>query len=246
MEEYNKIYPELPKEDSKEAPKEPPKDGNAFRLQQSCRVLENLEKEAKHYASVRKKYKRCYNLLSRTSTLSGTLSFCLSGSGVGTAFSGVGLPLAASLGGLGLICGVLSVITGEAGKNVSRKVTKHEKTVSICESKINSLKDRISKALADDRISNEEFENILAEMSKYHELKKDIRVGFKKNKVKKTADSDELRREIRAEILKKLALEEDRPKIEASCFCFLRRYDSGEVCDSGVEEQRPPPYNPDF
>ena len=178
MEEYNKIYPEL-------LSKEPPKDGNAFRLQQSCRVLENLEKEAKHYASVRKKYKRCYNLLSRISALSGTLSFCLSGSGVGTAFSGVGLPLAASLGGLGLICGVVSVITGEAGKNVSRKVTKHEKTVSVCESKINSLKDRISKALADDRISDEEFENILAEMSKYHELKKDIRVGFKKTRSKK-------------------------------------------------------------
>ena len=218
MEEYNKIYPEL-------LTKEPPKDGNAFRLQQSCRVLENLEKEAKHYASVRKKYKRCYNLLSRTSTLSGTLSFCLSGSGVGTAFSGVGLPLAASLGGLGLICGVLSVITGEAGKNVSRKVTKHEKTVSICESKINTLKDRISKGLADDRISDEEFENILAEMSKYNEMKKDIRVGFK-NKVKKTAEGldavefsarssgevSQLRREIHAEIIKKLALEEDRRK----------------------------------
>ena len=132
---------------------------------------------------------------------------------VGTAFSGVGLPLAASLGGLGLICGVVSVITGEAGKNVSRKVTKHEKTVSVCESKINSLKDRISKALADDRISDEEFENILAEMSKYHEMKKDIRVGLK-NKVKKTADGEvsQLHREIRAEILKKLALEEDRRK----------------------------------
>ena len=50
MEDYKKIYPEL-------LSKEPPKDGNAFRLQQSCRVLENLEKEAKHYASVRKKYK---------------------------------------------------------------------------------------------------------------------------------------------------------------------------------------------
>ena len=121
MEEYNKIYPELSKE--------PPKDGNAFRLQQSCRVLENLEKEAKHYASVRKKYERCYNLLSRISTATGTLSFCLSGSGVGAAFSGVGIPLAASLGGLGLICGVLSVITGEAGKNVSRKVTKISQTL---------------------------------------------------------------------------------------------------------------------
>ena len=93
------------------------------------------------------------------------------------------------------------------------------KNCSVCESKINSLKDRISKALADDRISNEEFENILAEMSKYHELKKDIRVGFK-NKVKKTAEGvarssgevSQLRREIHAEILKKLALEEDRLK----------------------------------
>ena len=233
MEEYNKIYPEL-------LTKEPPKDGNAFRLQQSCRVLENLEKEAKHYSSVRKKYKRCYNLLSRTSTLSGTLSFCLSGSGVGTAFSGVGQPLAASLGGLGLICGVLSVITGEAGKNVSRKVTKHEKTVSICESKINSLKDIISKALADDRISNEEFENILAEMSKYHELKKDIRVGFKKNKVKKTADGEV------SQLRRKTSIRRRPSKIEASCFCFLRRYDSGEVCDSDEISLRPPPYNPDF
>ena len=234
MEDYKKIYPEVPKED-KIYPGAP-KDGNAVRLQQSCRVLENLEKEAKHYASVRKKYKRCYNLLSRISTSTGTLSFCLSGSGVGTAFSGVGIPLAASLGGLGLICGVASVITGEAGKKVSRKVTKHEKTVSVCESKINSLKDRISKALADDRISDEEFENILAEMEKYHEMKKDIRVGLKKNKVKKTADSAELRREIHAEILKKLALEEDRRK----CFCFLRSCDSDEI------SLRPPPYNPDF
>ena len=103
----------------------------------------------------------------------------------------------------------MSVIAGEAGKKVSRKVTKHEKTVSVCESKINSLKDRISKALADDRISVEEFENILTEMEKYHEMKKDIRVGFKKNKVKKTADAGELGRQIHAEMLKKLAFEED-------------------------------------
>ena len=213
MEEYNKIYPEVPKED-KIYP-EALKDGKTFRLQQSCWVLENLEKEAKQYASVRKKYKRCLNVLSRISASTGTLSFCLSGSGVGTAFSGVSIPLAASLGGLGLICGVASVIAGEAGKKVSRKVTKHEKTVSVCESKINSLKDRISKALADDRLSVEEFENILAEMEKYHEMKKDIRRKFQKNKVKKMADAGEvsqLRRQIHAEILKKLAFEEDRRK----------------------------------
>ena len=241
MEDYKKIYPEL----AKEAPKdkiypEAPKDGNAFRLQQSCRVLENLEKEAKHYASVRKKYKRCYNVLSRISTSSGTLSFCLSGSGVGTAFSGVGLPLAASLGGLGLICGVVSVITGEVGKKVSRKVTKHEKTVTVCESKINSLKDRISKALADDRISDEEFNNILAEMEKYHEMKKDIRVGFKKKQGQKNEGFRRITPRDSCGNTQKTSLRRRPSKIEASCFCFLR---SG---DSGVEEQRPPPYNPDF
>ena len=64
-------------------------------------------------------------------------------------------------------------------------MTKHEKTVSVCESKINSLKERISKALADDMLSDEEFNNILAEMDKYHEMKKDIRHKFQKNKVKK-------------------------------------------------------------
>ena len=248
MEDYKKIYPEVPKED-KIYP-EAPKDGNAFRLQQSCRVLENLEKEAKHYASVRKKYKRCYNLLSRISTSTGTLSFCLSGFGVGTAFSGVGLPLAASLGGLGLICGVVSVITGEAGKNVSRKVTKHEKTVSVCESKINSLKDKISKALADDRISDEEFENILAEMSKYHELKKDIRVDFKTNKVKKNEGFRRITPRDSCRNTQKTSLRRRPSKIEASCFCFLRSWseasEAGEACYSDEISLRPPPYNPDF
>ena len=138
MEDYNKIYP-------KENPKEASKDGKTFRLQQSCRVLENLEKEAKHYASVRKKYKRCLNVLSRISTSTRTLSFCLSGSGVGTAFSGVGIPLAASLGGLGLVCGVASVIAGEAGKKVSRKVTKHEKQFLFASQKLIALKTESQK-----------------------------------------------------------------------------------------------------
>ena len=107
-------------------------------------------------------------------------------------------------------------------------------------------------------ISVEEFENILAEMGKYHEMKKDIRVGFKKNKVKKTADSGEvsqLRREIRAEILKKTSLRRRPSKIEASCFCFLRsgsdseagaELRAGEAYDSDEISLRPPPYNPDF
>ena len=210
MEEYNKIYPELRKD--KIYP-EAPKDGKTFRLQKSCEVLEKLEKEAKHYTGVKKKYKRYWDILSRISTSTGTLSFCLSGSGVGTALTGFGLPLGASLGSLGLIFGILSVIAGATAKKVSRKVTKHEKTVSLCEAKINSIKDRISKALTDDKISEEEFSIILAEMNKFDELKQDIRRKYQKNKDASGArpeDLTELKRQIRSEILKKLVFEENR------------------------------------
>ena len=135
----------------------------------------------------------------------------------------------------------MSVIAGEAGKKVSRKVTKHEKTVSVCESKINSLKDRISKALADDRISDEEFENILAEMEKYHEMKKDIRHKFKKKQGQKNGGCRRITPTDSCRNAQKTSLRRrSPPKIEASCFCFLRSGDSDEI------SLRPPPYYPSY
>ena len=94
---------------------------------------------------------------------------------MGTALSGVGLPAGASLGAIGLICGILSVLTGAVAKKVSHKVNKHEQTVAICQSKVNNIKDRISKALNDNKISDEEFHNIISELDKYNEMKRDIR-----------------------------------------------------------------------
>ena len=94
---------------------------------------------------------------------------------MGIALSGVGLPAGASLGAIVLICGILSVFTGAVAKKVSHKiVNKHEQTVAICQSKGNSIKDRISKALNDNKISDEEFHNIISEVDKYNEMKRDI------------------------------------------------------------------------
>ena len=83
-------------------------------------------------------------------------------------------PCWSSLGAIGLICGILSVFTGAVAKKVSHKVNKHEQTVAICQSKVNSIKDRISKALNDNKISDEEFHNIISELDKYNEMKRDI------------------------------------------------------------------------
>ena len=166
MENYPEhIYPTLPKDG----------DGETFRLQQTCDALQKLENEAKHYEAVRKKYKRYHDFLSKVSVSTGTLSFISSAFGVGTALSGVGLPAGASLGAIGLICGILSVFTGAVAKKVSHKINKHEQTVAICQSKVNSIKDRISKALNDNKISDEEFHDIISEVDKYKEMKRDIR-----------------------------------------------------------------------
>ena len=40
---------------------------------------------------------------------------------------------------------------------------------------MNSIKDRISKALNNNKISDEEFHNIISELDKYNEMKRDIR-----------------------------------------------------------------------
>ena len=177
MEEYNKIYPELPKEESKEAPKEPRKTAtpSAFKnlagflriskkKQNITQVSGKSTKDVTTYCREPAHYQELFRLSQRVWSWN---SF----------FWGWPASRRITWRPWSYLWS-FECYHWRSRKNVSRKVTKHEKTVSICESKINSLKDRISKALADDRISNEEFENILAEMSKYHELKKDIRVGF--------------------------------------------------------------------
>ena len=113
---------------------------------------------------------------------------------MGTALSGVGL------GAIGLICGILSVFTGAVAKKVSHKINKHEQTVAICQSKVNSIKDRISKALNDNKISDE-FHNIISEVDKYNEMKRDIRNStIEKNIPNEVA----LKKKIRLEMMKKL------------------------------------------
>ena len=188
MENYPEhIYPTLPKDG----------DGETFRLQQTCDALQKLENEAKHYEAVRKKYKRYHDFLSKVSVSTGTLSFISSTSGVGT----TGLPAGASLGAIGLICGILSVFTGAVAKKVSYKINKHEQTVAICQSKVNSIKNRISKALNDNKISDEEVHNIISEVDKYNEMKRDIRNSTIEQNI---PNEVELKKKIRLEMMKKL------------------------------------------
>ena len=68
--------------------------------------------------------------------------------------------------------------TGGGGKLVGRrlqaKARKHDLIRGLDESKLNTIADRISVALNDDKITEKEFRLILSEIDKYYQIKAEI------------------------------------------------------------------------
>ena len=195
MDDYNRIYPQLPING----------DPLNFRLQKSCEVLQNLEKEIKHYEDVRKKYNRARGIFTKISVGSGVFSVILSASGLGTSLTGFGAVVGIPLGVVGGICGGISVGFGAASKRLSNKVSKHEQTVSLAKAKVNTINDLVSKALKDNAISEQEFSIILAELEKFEKLKLEVRQKFRRD-TEKNLNMSQIRREVRADILKELTV----------------------------------------
>ena len=199
MDDYNRIYPGLPNNS----------DPVNFRLQKSSEVLQNLEKEIKHYEDVRKKYNRARGIFTKISVCSGVISIILSASGLGTSLTGFGAIIGVPLGVVGGICGGVSVGFGAVSKRLSNKVSKHEQTASIAKSKLNTINDLVSKALKDNAISDQEFSIILAELEKFQKLKLEVRQKFRRD-TEKNLNMSQIRREVRADLLKELVGEPRR------------------------------------
>ena len=128
--------------------------------------------------------------------------------------TGVGHPVAVSLGALGELCAVVSVISEGWAKMISKNVSKHEITVSLCRAKLNTIKEIVSKALADDMISHEEFLLIKSEVDKYYEMRNSIRKKYQKHQSGQSQsqqpDMEKIKREIYADLIKKLLNQGER------------------------------------
>ena len=107
------------------------------------------------------------------------------------------------MGVVGGVFGVFSIVFGFASKNLSGKVSKHEQTVAIAKSKLNTINDLVSKALKDNEISDQEFSIILAELEKFQKLKQEIRQKFRKDS-EKNFDMSIIRKKVREDLLKEL------------------------------------------
>ena len=61
------------------------------------------------------------------------------------------------------------------GRRLQAKARKHGLILGLAEAKLNTIADRISVALNDDKITEEEFRLILSEADKYNQIKAEIR-----------------------------------------------------------------------
>ena len=151
--------------------------GDNHRLQHVAEVRSRLEKERDFRASLYKKYRRGANVADGLDTALTAASLGLAASGIGLLSTIIAMPVAVGLQAGAIVCGLL----GAGGKFIGRrpgvKARKHDQIRVLAESKLNTIADRISTALTDDKISEEEFRLILSEVDKYDQMKAEIRRG---------------------------------------------------------------------
>ena len=139
--------------------------GHQFRLDQVNQILEKLESDDLHYTGVRGRY----------SKVSGGLSAALTSAGVATMLIGPGAVVGLPVSVVGSIIALVSVGLGVGIKSLSRKITKHDRTIQLIESKKSTIANLLSKALSDDIVDEREFTIITHEFESYNNLRMEIR-----------------------------------------------------------------------
>ena len=151
------LYPELPIED-----------GQNYRLQKISEIERTLINERDMRKSLYKKYKRGINITDGVDT--GLIS-----ASVILASVGITVPIMLPLEIAAVVCGGLGMCVKLIRRKLMTKTQKHCNVQTIAESKLNSIKDIVSKSLQDGEISGDEFKMVLNEMEKYSELKQEIK-----------------------------------------------------------------------
>ena len=151
------LYPELPVED-----------GQNYRLQKISEIEQTLIKERDNRQSLFKKYKKTINVTDGVDMTLISGSVIMGGIGIAVPFM---LPLEIAA----IVCGVAGVCVKFVRRRLHLKAQKHYEIKTLAESKLNSVKDLISKALNDGQISQQEFTIILDELERYYSLKESVR-----------------------------------------------------------------------
>ena len=185
----------------------PSLNGGDYRLKKISDSQKELENEITHYRRISKKYKRAKTIINAFAVTTGALTAVLSTASLATLLSGIGAIVGALIAGIAALMGITSTTAGVSSERLNKKLTKHEKTVSLAESKHLSISRLVSKALTDGSISDIEFNLILREIDNYYSLKGQLRREVKKIEnisSGEKVDAETLRQELKKTIQQKL------------------------------------------
>ncbi len=110
----------------------------------------------------------------------------------------MGLPAAILLGGAGGAFALASSGLIIASKKLDSKIKKHQQIVSLAIAKRDTVYRLHSKALADNQISDSEFQLIMAEFSQYNVLKEAVRAKLTRNSSQ--PDIEKIKKNVRSEM----------------------------------------------
>ena len=101
----------------------------------------------------------------------------------------VAAPAVIAIEGVALFTGLLSITGKYSVKKSMSKAEKHEKIKTLASAKLDTISSHMSKALSDNKVTDDEFRLILEELEKYKVMKEEVRTRTKKKIVTETEES---------------------------------------------------------
>ena len=172
--EMKEIYPKLPT-----AP--PIEDqGQGYRLQKINETQAFLEKEVATREALSKKYFRAARIVDNVDTVLIAITIGCGAGGVVLLSMVIMVPAVMAIEGVVLFTGFLCIIGKYSVKKCTSKAEKHEKIKTIASAKLDTITSHVSKALSDNKVTDEEFRLILEELEKYKVMKEEVKSKTKK------------------------------------------------------------------
>ena len=169
-----------------------------FRMRKINEISATIHGEENHYRAVAKKYKRAKKFVNYGAGGTSVLSAVFSNTSFGSAISVIGLPATIPLGGVAGGFALVSSGLIVASKKLDSKIKKHQEIVTLALAKRDTVDRLLSKALTNNNVSDDEFQNIMAEFSQYNVLKAAVRAKLTRKPSR--PNIDKIKKDIRSEV----------------------------------------------
>ena len=122
-----------------------------------------------------KKYFRAARIVDNVDTVLIAITIGGGPGGIALLSTVIVAPTVMAIEGVALFTGFLYIIGKYSVKKSTSKAEKHEKIKTIGSTKLDTIASHVSKALSDNKVTDEKFRLILEELEKYKVMKEEVR-----------------------------------------------------------------------